>query len=124
MAGKTHSVLLAHGLKRLDEKKTYILGFISVKQLQDPWKAFTKNMIRNLSEAQGSNVEIDMLISRSYGKSIEKIGVTPDEKLLPTAADLAAKRDIVLARAAEILGFKMTAEEAGKVFPNEYESNH
>jgi hypothetical protein len=72
MAGRTHSVLLAHGLKRLDEKKTYVLGFISVKQLQDPWKAFTKNMIRNLSEAQGSNVEIDMLISRSYGKSIEK----------------------------------------------------
>ncbi len=50
------------------------------------------------------------------GNRLENIGVTPEEKLLPTAFDLAAKRDPVLARAAEILGFKMTPEEAGQIF--------
>ena len=56
------------------------------------------------------------------GRSLEKIGVTPDEKIVPSALDLAADRDVPLARAAELLGFKMTPEEAGKLFPNEYRS--
>jgi len=50
------------------------------------------------------------------GKRLEKVGVTPNEKLLPSALDLANKRDPVLARAAEILGFKITSEQAGLIF--------
>jgi C-terminal processing protease CtpA/Prc len=53
------------------------------------------------------------------GQRLEKVGVTPDEKLLPSAKDLAGRRDPVLARAAEILGFQMTAEQAGLVFAEE-----
>ncbi len=54
------------------------------------------------------------------GKSLEKSGVTPDEVLLPTAADLAARRDPVLARAADLLGIKLEAQKAGSLFPIEW----
>jgi C-terminal processing protease CtpA/Prc len=54
------------------------------------------------------------------GKSLEGVGVTPDELLLPTAADLAARRDPVLARAAAILGIGLPQDKAGAMFPIEW----
>ncbi|MFY9607231.1 MAG: hypothetical protein WAU45_01290, partial [Blastocatellia bacterium] len=56
----------------------------------------------------------------SDGRSLERIGVTPDETLLPTAADIAAKRDPVLARAADVVGFQLSPEKAGGLFPIEW----
>jgi C-terminal processing protease CtpA/Prc len=54
------------------------------------------------------------------GKSLEGVGVTPDELLLPTAADLAAKRDPVMARAAAMAGFELPPDKAGVMFPIEW----
>jgi C-terminal processing protease CtpA/Prc len=54
------------------------------------------------------------------GKSLEVIGVTPDELVLPTGADIAAQRDPVLARAAALVGLKLDPEKAGALFPIEW----
>lgn len=62
----------------------------------------------------------DADIIMTDGKSLEHIGVTPDEAKLPTAADLAAKRDPVLAYALSLLGAKITPEVAGGFFPLEW----
>jgi C-terminal processing protease CtpA/Prc len=54
------------------------------------------------------------------GKSLEHTGVTPDETLLPAPADIAARRDPVLARAVALLGGQLDAEKAGSLFPVEW----
>ena len=59
----------------------------------------------------------DADILMADGKSLEHVGVTPDRVLLPTAADLAAGRDPVLAAAAALVGTKLEADKAGALFP-------
>jgi C-terminal processing protease CtpA/Prc len=54
------------------------------------------------------------------GKSLEQVGVTPDETKLPQPSDLAAKRDPVLAYAITLLGGTTTPEVAGAMFPREW----
>ena len=55
----------------------------------------------------------------SDGKSLEHLGVTPDEVRLPTAQDLAAGRDVVMSYAASLVGVTLDPVEAGKWFPIE-----
>ncbi|HKP35996.1 MAG TPA: S41 family peptidase [Pyrinomonadaceae bacterium] len=54
------------------------------------------------------------------GKSLEKLGVTPDVLLLPTAIDMSLQSDPVLSAAAARAGLTIPAEKAGKIFPVEW----
>jgi carboxyl-terminal processing protease len=54
------------------------------------------------------------------GKSLERVGVTPNEIVLASPADLAAGLDKVLARAVELAGGQLDAASAGKMFPIEW----
>ncbi len=54
------------------------------------------------------------------GKSLEKVGVTPDEAVLVSGKDLALKRDPEMARAVQLAGGTMSPEAAGKLFPYEW----
>jgi C-terminal processing protease CtpA/Prc len=56
----------------------------------------------------------------SDGVCIERLGVTPDQVLLPTAQDLASARDPVLSSAAQTLGVDLDPAKAGTLFPTEW----
>jgi C-terminal processing protease CtpA/Prc len=63
----------------------------------------------------------DAEILMSDGKSLEHSGVRPAELLLSNAADIAGRRDPVMTRAASILGVRIDPQEAGKLFPNQWQ---
>lgn len=55
----------------------------------------------------------------SDGNRLEKVGVMPDELIIPTGEDLAAGRDPVMARALELAGIAVSAEDAGRIYERE-----
>jgi carboxyl-terminal processing protease len=100
------------------EKRGTVIGDLTAGAVTQS-KFFLHEGGANNAIAYGAYItNADMLMPD--GKSLEKVGVTPDEVLLPSAADLAAKRDPVLARAAALVGVELSAEKAGSMFPIEW----
>jgi C-terminal processing protease CtpA/Prc len=65
----------------------------------------------------GVNVSVSDFVA-SDGSRPEGGGVIPDELVLPSGADLAARRDPVLARALARVGLTISPDDAGKLFSN------
>ena len=62
----------------------------------------------------------DADIIMTDGKSLEHVGVVPDETILPSADDIAAAKDPVLTRAVALYGAQLDAADTGKMFPLEW----
>ncbi|HVG35855.1 MAG TPA: S41 family peptidase [Pyrinomonadaceae bacterium] len=65
-----------------------------------------------------SVTDADMVMTD--GQSLEKVGVTPDQLLLPSGANLAAQRDPVMFRAATLAGLDIEPAKLGALFPIEW----
>jgi C-terminal processing protease CtpA/Prc len=59
----------------------------------------------------------DADLVKTDGKSLEHVGVEPDTMILPTDQDLANNRDPALAKAAGLVGARLSPEEAGTILP-------
>ncbi|MGD0801682.1 MAG: S41 family peptidase [Terracidiphilus sp.] len=108
--------------------------FARVIQLEHRGKVIGDNSAGAVMEAQafGEVIGADarkiiygIIVTRANllmtdGKSLENVGVIPDELLLPTAQDLAAGKDPVLSHAVDLTGAKLDPVAAGKLFPFEW----
>lgn len=82
---------------------------------------------KRLSETQGADskifygfsiTEADLIMKD--GNSLEHVGVTPDEIVLPSASDLAEAKDPAMVRAAALVGLNLEPAQAGKLFLYEW----
>ena len=100
------------------EKRGIVIGDRSSGSVMEA-KRYSYQMGTDVMVFYGASItEADLIMTD--GKSLEHTGVTPDEVVLPSAADLASGRDPVLTHAAALLGVKLTPEDAGKMFPFEW----
>lgn len=100
------------------EKRGVVLGDKTAGAVMESKRYSYKHGMDTVVFYGASITDADLIMTD--GKSLEHTGVTPDELLLPTAADIAGNRDPVLARAVELCGAKMTPEAAGALFPFEW----
>jgi len=67
-----------------------------------------------------SATEADVVMND--GKSLENVGVVPDELMLPTPQEMSMHYDPVLSHAAALVGLKLDPKKAGELFPVEWNS--
>ena len=100
------------------QKRAIIVGDVTAGKVMEARYHFHTV---GLDSGQGYGVmisEADLLMPD--GKSLEHMGVTPDELNLPVAKDMAANRDPVLSYAVHLAGGELSPEDAGKLFPIEW----
>lgn len=97
------------------EKRGRVLGDVSSGSVMQSMNHETQMGTMNAVFYSVSVTNADVIMTD--GKSLEHVGVLPDELILPTGDDLKMGRDPVMVRAVEMLGGKISAEAAGKLFP-------
>ncbi len=99
------------------EKRGTVIGDVSagavMQAIRNGGKIGTDRQIFYSTSVTNANVVM------SDGKSLEHIGVIPDEIIIPTASDLEKGFDPVLARALELSGVPASPEQAGNLFPDD-----
>lgn len=103
------------------QKRGFVMGDRSAGMVMEA-KGFPHEMLVDSDLFYGAEITISDLIMTD-GKSLEHVGVDPDILLLPTAEDLASHRDTVMAKAAGLVGVRITPEEAGSMFPEKEAKN-
>lgn len=101
------------------EKRGIVIGDVSAGAVMQSRFYQQELGVETLVIYGASITDADVIMTD--GKSLEHTGVIPDELIIPTAEDLAANRDPVMARAAELLGVKLDPAKAGALFPIEWQ---
>jgi C-terminal processing protease CtpA/Prc len=103
------------------EKRGVVLGDVSAGAVMQSRGFFTTTGANDEVVYGASITNADVIMSD--GKSLEHVGVIPDELLLPTGQDLANQRDPVLAKAIELAGGNVSPDDAGKFFRYKWREN-
>jgi C-terminal processing protease CtpA/Prc len=103
------------------EKRGMILGDLSSGSVMES-KQYSYQTGQVSAVFFGASITDADLIMKD-GNSLEHVGVSPDERILPSASDLAEGRDVALARAVELSGATISPEQAGKLFPYSWPEN-
>ncbi len=102
------------------EKRGKVLGDVSAGSVMQSMP-FSASLSNDAVFYGASITNADVIMSD--GKSLEHTGVIPDELIVPTGLDLANQRDPVLAKAFELLGSKVTSEQAGSFFQYKWKND-
>ncbi|HKG59291.1 MAG TPA: S41 family peptidase [Pyrinomonadaceae bacterium] len=102
------------------EKRGTVIGDRSAGfVMQGRWRPLQVGVMEGLAFGIfATNADVIM----SDGKSLEHVGVTPDELLLPMAQDMRLNHDPVMTYAASLVGIKLDPQKAGELFPVQWKS--
>jgi C-terminal processing protease CtpA/Prc len=100
------------------EKRGTVLGDKSAGAVMEARHYHYQIGFETIVPYAASITEADLIMTD--GRSLEHVGVLPDEMLVQSPSDLAAGRDTVMARAVVLGGGKMTPEAANQLLPHEW----